>query len=26
VYGASEGLDVLMVESSSPGGQAGSSS
>jgi thioredoxin reductase (NADPH) len=26
VYGASEGLDVLVVESSSPGGQAGSSS
>jgi thioredoxin reductase (NADPH) len=26
VYGASEGLDVLAVETSSPGGQAGSSS
>jgi thioredoxin reductase (NADPH) len=26
VYGASEGLDVLMVESEAPGGQAGSSS
>jgi thioredoxin reductase (NADPH) len=26
VYGASEGLDVLVVESGSPGGQAGSSS
>jgi thioredoxin reductase (NADPH) len=26
VYGASEGLDVLVVEASSPGGQAGSSS
>jgi thioredoxin reductase (NADPH) len=26
VYGASEGLDVLMVESSAPGGQAASSS
>jgi thioredoxin reductase (NADPH) len=26
VYGASEGLDVLMIESESPGGQAGSSS
>jgi thioredoxin reductase (NADPH) len=26
VYGASEGLDVLVMESSSPGGQAGSSS
>jgi len=26
VYGASEGLDVLIVESSAPGGQAGSSS
>jgi thioredoxin reductase (NADPH) len=26
VYGASEGLDVLMVESAAPGGQAGSSS
>jgi thioredoxin reductase (NADPH) len=26
VYGASEGLNVLMVESSAPGGQAGSSS
>lgn len=26
VYGASEGLDVLVVESNSPGGQAGSSS
>jgi thioredoxin reductase (NADPH) len=26
VYGASEGLDVLMLETSSPGGQAGSSS
>jgi thioredoxin reductase (NADPH) len=26
VYGASEGLDVLMVESNAPGGQAGSSS
>jgi len=26
VYGASEGLDVLILESSSPGGQAGSSS
>jgi thioredoxin reductase (NADPH) len=26
VYGASEGLDVLLVESTSPGGQAGSSS
>jgi thioredoxin reductase (NADPH) len=26
VYGASEGLDVLMVESDSPGGQAGASS
>jgi thioredoxin reductase (NADPH) len=26
VYGASEGLDVLVVESSSPGGQAGASS
>jgi thioredoxin reductase (NADPH) len=26
VYGASEGLDVLVVEMSSPGGQAGSSS
>jgi len=26
VYGASEGLNVLVVESSSPGGQAGSSS
>ena len=26
VYGASEGLDVLMLEASSPGGQAGSSS
>jgi thioredoxin reductase (NADPH) len=26
VYGASEGLDVLVVESSAPGGQAGSSS
>jgi thioredoxin reductase (NADPH) len=25
VYGASEGLDVLVIESSSPGGQAGSS-
>jgi thioredoxin reductase (NADPH) len=24
VYGASEGLDVLMLEASSPGGQAGS--
>jgi thioredoxin reductase (NADPH) len=26
VYGASEGLDVLMIESEAPGGQAGSSS
>ena len=26
VYGASEGLDVLLVESTAPGGQAGSSS
>jgi thioredoxin reductase (NADPH) len=26
VYGASEGLDVLLLEASSPGGQAGSSS
>jgi thioredoxin reductase (NADPH) len=26
VYGASEGLDVMIVETSSPGGQAGSSS
>src|SRR4029453_17181548 len=26
VYGASEGLDVLVIESSSPGGQAGASS
>jgi thioredoxin reductase (NADPH) len=26
VYGASEGLDILLVESESPGGQAGSSS
>jgi len=26
VYGASEGLDVLMLETTSPGGQAGSSS
>ena len=26
VYGASEGLDVLVVEATSPGGQAGSSS
>ena len=26
VYGASEGLDVLVLESNSPGGQAGSSS
>jgi thioredoxin reductase (NADPH) len=26
VYGASEGLDVLILETSSPGGQAGSSS
>src|SRR5207245_10109352 len=26
VYGASEGLDVVMVEMNSPGGQAGSSS
>src|SRR5262249_12121687 len=26
VYGASEGLDVLVVESNAPGGQAGSSS
>jgi thioredoxin reductase (NADPH) len=26
VYGASEGLDVLMIESQAPGGQAGSSS
>jgi thioredoxin reductase (NADPH) len=26
VYGASEGLDVLMIESNSPGGQAGASS
>jgi len=26
VYGASEGLDVLMIEADSPGGQAGSSS
>ena len=26
VYGASEGLDVLVIESSAPGGQAGSSS
>ena len=26
VYGSSEGLDVLVIESSSPGGQAGSSS
>jgi thioredoxin reductase (NADPH) len=26
VYGASEGLDVVMLETSSPGGQAGSSS
>ncbi len=26
VYGASEGLDVLMIESSAPGGQAGASS
>ncbi len=26
VYGASEGLDILMIERSSPGGQAGSSS
>ena len=25
VYGASEGLDVLVLETSSPGGQAGSS-
>ena len=26
VYGASEGLDVLLLETSSPGGQAGSAS
>jgi len=26
VYGASEGLDVLLLETSSPGGQASSSS
>ena len=26
VYGASEGLDVLVVEANAPGGQAGSSS
>jgi thioredoxin reductase (NADPH) len=26
VYGASEGLDVLVIEADSPGGQAGSSS
>src|SRR4030095_4643342 len=26
VYGASEGLDVLVLESNSPGGQAGASS
>ena len=26
VYGASEGLDVLVLESNAPGGQAGSSS
>ena len=26
VYGASEGLDVLVLESNTPGGQAGSSS
>jgi len=26
IYGASEGLDVLLLETSSPGGQAGSSS
>ena len=26
VYGASEGVDVLVLETSSPGGQAGSSS
>src|SRR5207244_7187641 len=26
VYGASEGLDVLVIESSAPGGQAGASS
>ena len=26
VYGASEGLDVLVLETGSPGGQAGSSS
>jgi thioredoxin reductase (NADPH) len=26
VYGASEGLDILVIETSSPGGQAGSSS
>jgi len=26
VYGASEGLDVMVLETSSPGGQAGSSS
>ncbi|MFZ0556781.1 MAG: FAD-dependent oxidoreductase, partial [Nitrososphaeraceae archaeon] len=26
VYGASEGLDVLVLETNSPGGQAGSSS
>ena len=26
VYGASEGLDVLVIETSSPGGQAASSS
>jgi thioredoxin reductase (NADPH) len=26
VYGASEGLDVLVIEAESPGGQAGSSS
>ena len=26
VYGASEGLDVFVLETSSPGGQAGSSS
>ena len=26
VYGASEGLDVLVIETGSPGGQTGSSS
>ncbi|MGB8934428.1 MAG: NAD(P)-binding protein [Candidatus Nitrosopolaris sp.] len=26
IYGASEGLDVLLLETSSPGGQAGSNS